>query len=54
MNDDEKNKHSQNLFKTLQKDPKSIFYTALNISKTLLKKKAYTKKTTFLKNYMKV
>ena len=49
MNDDEKDKHSQNLFKTLQKDPKSIFYTALNISNTLLKKKK-KKKTIYKKD----
>ena len=38
MDDDEKNQRVQTLFKSLQKDPKSIFYTATNIRNTHLKK----------------
>ena len=36
MNDDEK--RIQNLFKTLQKDSKSVFYASTNLSNNLLKK----------------
>ena len=52
--DDEKNKRVQNLFKTLQKDPKSVFYTATNITNTLLKKikkSIYEKDKVFTKLY---
>ena len=54
MNDDEKNKRVQNLFKILQKDSKSVFYTTLNISSNLLKKaknSAYDKDKVFMKLY---
>ena len=37
ITDDEKNTRIQNLFKTLQKDPKSVFYTTANISKNFKK-----------------
>ena len=37
MNSDDE-KHIQNLFKTLQKDSKSVFYANATISKKLLKK----------------
>ena len=30
------NNRIQNLFRNLQKDPKSIFYSVLNLSRTLL------------------
>ena len=32
---DEKNLRIQNLFKTLQNDPKSVFYSVGNLSKTI-------------------
>ena len=35
---DEKNKRVQNLFRSLQNDPKSVFLTANEITKSLLKK----------------
>ena len=38
MNSDEKNKRVQNLFRSLQNDPKSIFYTTNKLSKWLIKK----------------
>ena len=37
-NVDEVNKRVQNLFRTLQNDPKSIFYTINKLSKTILNK----------------
>ena len=39
MNLDEKNKQVQNLFRALQNNPKSIFYTATKLTKSLIKKK---------------
>ena len=55
MNDEEKSKRVQYLFKSLQNDPKSVFYTIINLSNTILKKakKLYMKKTVFFKNCMK-
>ena len=38
INVDEVNKRVQNLFRTLQNDPKSIFYTINKLSKTILNK----------------
>ena len=38
MNSDEKNRRVQNLFRSLQNDPKSIFYTTNKLSKWLIKK----------------
>ena len=35
---DEKNLRIQNLFKTLQNDPKSVFYSVGNLSKTIINK----------------
>ena len=55
--DDEKNTRIQNLFKTLQKDPKSAFYTVTNISNNLLKKNlksTYEKDKVFVNLYQKL
>ena len=41
MNADKKNKRAQNLFRSLQNNPKSVFYT-INRSTKLLIKKAKT------------
>ena len=38
MNSDEKNKRVQNLFQSLQNDPKSAFYMTNKLSKLLIKK----------------
>ena len=38
INVNEINKRVQNLFRTLQNDPKSIFYTIKKLSKTILNK----------------
>ena len=38
MNPHETNKRMQDLFRHLQNDPKSIFYTATRLSKSILKK----------------
>ena len=38
MNADEKNKRMQNLFRHLQNDPKSVFYTTTRLNKSILKK----------------
>ena len=38
MNADEKNKRVQNLFRSLQNDPKSNFYTINRLTKSLIKK----------------
>ena len=49
MNDDDE-KRIQNLFKTLQKDSKSVFYATTNLSNNLLKKlkkSAYQKDRVF-------
>ena len=46
MNDDDE-KRIQNLFKTLQKDSKSVFYPTANLSKNVLKK---LKKSTYRKD----
>ena len=48
MNDDD-GKRIQNLFKTLQKDSKSVFYANTNISKNVLKK---LKKSTYQKDHV--
>ena len=48
-----KNKRAQNLFRTFQNDPKSIFYTTKKIRKNLRKAKmgAYNKDDVFVKLY---
>ena len=38
MDVEEKNKRVQNLFRSLQIDPKSVFYTVNKITKLLLRK----------------
>ena len=51
---DDKNKRIQNLFKDLQKDSKSVFYSISNLSRTLLnkaKKATYAKDNVFLNLY---
>ena len=51
---DDKNKRIQNLFKNLQKDSKSVFYSISNLSRTLLnkaKKATYAKDNVFLNLY---
>ena len=48
---DEKNLRIQNLFKTLQNDPKSVFYSVGNLSKTIInkaKKSLYDKDKVFV------
>ena len=42
----EKNKRTQNLFRNLQKDSKSVFYSISNLSTALLNKKKKKKKST--------
>ena len=52
MDVDEKNKRVQNLFISLQNDPKSVFYTTNKITKSLLKKAKmapYNKDDVFVK-----
>ena len=56
MNDDDE-KRIQNLFKTLQKDSKSVFYTTTKLSSNLLKKlkkSAYQKDRVFSEFYQKL
>ena len=56
MNSDDE-KRIQNLFKTLQKDSKSVFYANTNISKKLLKKvnkSTYKKDRVFNELYQKL
>ena len=56
MNDDDE-KRIQNLFKTLQKDSKSVFYVTVNISKNILKKltkSTYQKDRVFNELYQKL
>ena len=56
MNDDDE-KRIQNLFKTLQKDSKSVFYANSNISKNVLKKfkkSTYQKDRVFSELYQKL
>ena len=52
-----KNKRLQNLFRSLQNDPKSAFYTANKITKSLLKKAKmcpYNKDDVFVKLYEQI
>ena len=35
MNDEEKSKRVQNLFRSLQNDPESVLYTVLTLSNTI-------------------
>ena len=54
MDLDEKNKRVQNLFRSLQNDPKSVFYTTNKIIKSLLKKAkmgTYNNDDVFVKLY---
>ena len=54
---DEKNLRIQNLFKTLQNDPKSVFYSTENLSKTIIykaKKSVYNKDKVFVNLYEKL
>ena len=54
---DEKNLRIQNLFKTLQNDPKSVFYSVGNLSKTIInkaKKSVYDKDKVFVNLYEKL
>ena len=54
---DEKNLRVQNLFKTLQNDPKSVFYSVGNLSKTFInkaKKSVYDKDKVFVNLYEKL
>ena len=49
-----KNKRIQNLFRNLQKDPKSIFYSIENLSRTTLnnaRKSTYDKDKVFVNSY---
>ena len=57
MDVDEKNKRVQNLFRSLQNDPKSVFYTTNKITKSLLKKAKmapYNKDDVFVKLYEQI
>ena len=57
MDVDEKNKRVQNLFRSLQNDPKSVFYTTNKITKSLLKKAKmapYNKDDVFVKLYKQI
>ena len=57
MDVDEKNKRVQNLFRSLQNDPKSAFYTTNKITKSLLKKAKmapYNKDDVFAKLYEQI
>ena len=50
----EKNKRIQNLFRTIQKDPKSVFYSISNLSRSILnkaKKSTYAKDNVFVNLY---
>ena len=54
MNSNLKNIRIQNLFRNLQKDPKSIFYAIENLSRTILnkaRKSAYDKGKVFVNLY---
>ena len=54
---DEKNLRIQNLFKTLQNDPKIVFYSVGNLSKTIInkaKKSVYNKDKVFVNLYEKL
>ena len=54
---DEKNLRIQNIFKTLQNDPKSVFYSVGNLSKTIInkaKKSVYNKDKVFVNLYEKI
>ena len=54
---DEKNLRIQSLFKTLQNDPKSVFYSVGNLSKTIInkaKKSVYDKDKVFVNLYEKL
>ena len=54
---DEKNLRIQNSFKTLQNDPKSVFYSVGNLSKTIInkaKKSVYDKDKVFVNLYEKL
>ena len=56
MNDDDE-KRIQNLFKTLQKDSKSVFYATAKLSRNLLrklKKSTYQKDRVFSELYQKL
>ena len=53
-NSDIKTNRIQNLFRNLQKDPKSIFYVFENLSRTILnkaRKSAYDKEKVFVNLY---
>ena len=55
MNDDDK--RIQNLFKTLQKDSKSVFYASTNLSNNVLKKlkkSQYQKDRVFAELYQRL
>ena len=57
MDVDEKDKRVQNLFRSLQNDPKSVFYTTDKITKSLLKKAKmapYNKDDVFVKLYEQI
>ena len=57
MDVDEKDKRVQNLFRSLQNDPKSVFYTTNKITKSLLKKAKmapYNKDDVFVKLYEQI
>ena len=54
---DEKNLRIQNSFKTLHNDPKSVFYSVGNLSKTIInkaKKSVYDKDKVFVNLYEKL
>ena len=56
-NSDKKNLRIQNLFKTLQNDPKSVFYSVGNLRKTIInktKKSVYDKDKVFANLYEKL
>ena len=51
MDLDEKNKQLQNLFRSVQNNPKSVFYTTTKLKKALIKKAktaAYVKEKVFV------
>ena len=57
MNADEKNKRVQNLFRSLQNDPKNAFYTINRLTKLLIKKAKtsfYDKDKVFVNLYGKI
>ena len=54
---DEKNLRMQNLFEVLQNDPKRVFYSIGNLSKTIInkaKKSVYDKDNVFVNLYEKL